>query len=330
MRCLVTGASGFLGSHLVRELLECGHSFTVLLRTGSDAERLQDCLSQVSIVRGSLQDLTALSQFLRNSPVDATFHLVWSGVISAARNNTTQITDNVNGSLDLWDVLRATGCSTFIGADSQAEYGPYSGILHENLPTAPVTAYGSSKLALCILLKQLCALSKMRFVWLRLLSAYGPGDDESHMVPSLIRALLRDEKPALTAGEQIWDFLYVTDAASGFCAVLEGDVDGIFNLGSGSAVVLREFIAKVRGCIDPSLLLGIGEVPYRSDQCTAPRDEHIAPPCRDSSATRGSYLRRYRANDPVAQRSIRGLLRERKHLKWMTVRPQKKGSCRCK
>lgn len=266
MRCLVTGASGFLGSHLVRDLVAHGHAVTILLRPGSDQERIQDCISQVSVVRGSLQDLAELTNYLRSNPVEAAFHLAWSGVSNSARNKPEQITDNVTGSLALWDILRSTGCSTFIGAGSQAEYGPTSQVLRENLPTFPVTGYGSSKLALCILLRQLCAYFGMRFVWLRLLSAYGPADEERRMVPSLIGSLLRNERPPLTRGEQIWDFLYVSDAAAAFRAAMEGGAEGIFNVGSGSAVMLRDFISKIRDSIDPSLPLGFGELPYRPDQ----------------------------------------------------------------
>jgi nucleoside-diphosphate-sugar epimerase len=266
MRCLVTGASGFLGSHLVRELLARQHSVVVLLRPGSHTERLQDCLSRVSIVHGSLEDTSELLRTLQHEPVDATFHLAWSGVTAEHRNGIEQVTKNVIHSLELWEVLHNIGCKVFIGVGSQAEYGPHPGVLREDMPMAPVTAYGSAKLALGILLKQLCAVAEMRFVWLRLFSAYGPGDDERHMVPSLIRALMRREKPALTAGDQVWDYLYVTDVANALCASLESNAAGVFNLGSGISCILREFISQVRDNIDPALPLGFGEVPYRCDQ----------------------------------------------------------------
>jgi nucleoside-diphosphate-sugar epimerase len=266
MRCLVTGASGFLGSHLVRKLVEDGHSVTVLLRPGSDAWRLDGVLSQVRCIEGSLKDAGKIAGGLREEPVEVAFHLAWSGVTGEERNSAEQITRNVPGSLALWRVLRDTGCETLISVGSQAEYGPHCGILHERLPTNPVTAYGVAKAALCALLQRLCVLGGMRFVWLRLLSAYGPADDERHMVPSLIRALLRRERPALTAGEQIWDYLYVADAASALCAAMESRTSGVFNLGSGRAIALREFILAVRDCIDSSLPLGFGETPYRPDQ----------------------------------------------------------------
>jgi nucleoside-diphosphate-sugar epimerase len=163
-------------------------------------------------------------------------------------------------------VLRRTGCAAFISVGSQAEYGKHSGVLHEDLPAHPITAYGVAKLALHMLARQLCSMTGMRFVWLRLLSAYGPADDERHMVPMLIRSLLRGETPLLTEGEQIWDYLYISDVAEAMLAVLESDAQGLFNLASGCPCRLRDFVSNVRDNIDPALPLGFGKLPYRPDQ----------------------------------------------------------------
>ena len=266
MRCLVTGASGFLGSHLVRELLEKGHSVSVLLRPDSNVWRLHESIARVRVIPGSMQDLSGLALELEREPVDVAFHLAWAGVTAEHRNSTEPAIRNLSGTLNLWEVLHKAGCKTFIGAGSQAEYGPSSTALHETTPAAPQTVYGASKLSLGILLQQLCATVGMRFAWLRLLSAYGPADDARHMVPSLVSALLRREKPALTAGEQVWDYLFVTDAAAAFCAVMESHASGVFNLCSGQTCILRDFITVIRDCIDPTLSLGFGELPYRTDQ----------------------------------------------------------------
>ncbi|HVC90957.1 MAG TPA: NAD(P)-dependent oxidoreductase [Acidobacteriaceae bacterium] len=266
MRCLVTGALGFLGSHLVRELLARQHSVVILLRPGTQLDRVQNCLSRVSIVRGNLEDTSELLRALLLEPVDAAFHLAWSGATAEYQNSTNQVTYNVTRTLELWQVLEKTGCGVFIGVGYQPEYGPHLGLLSEEMPTNPVTAYGSSKLVLFIVLRQPCLTAGMRFIWMRLFSAYGLADHERHMVPSLIQTLLRRERPSLTAGEQIWDYLDVTDAVVAICISMECEAAGVFNLGSGTPCVLREFIAEVRNCIDPVLPVGLGEVPYPPGQ----------------------------------------------------------------
>jgi nucleoside-diphosphate-sugar epimerase len=91
-------------------------------------------------------------------------------------------------------------------------------------------------------------------------------EDSSWMIPYLIRALLRGERPALTACEQQWDYLFGPDAAEGIWSVARTNADGLFNLGSGHAESLRTIVETLRDAIDPKLPLGIGEVPYRPDQ----------------------------------------------------------------
>jgi nucleoside-diphosphate-sugar epimerase len=266
MRCLVTGASGFLGSHLTRELLEQQHEVVILLRPGSSTERLSDCLHRAHIVYGTLDELSGLEKQLRKAPVDAAFHLAWSGVTADCRDTVDQVIFSVTHSLNLWSILASTGCKFFLGLGSQAEYGLYSGPIREDLYPSPLTPYGSAKLSVGLLLQQLSAVRRMRFAWLRVFSTFGPGDDQRRMVPMLIRTLLARKFPRLTAGEQLWDYLYVEDAARAICATLHSDADGVFNLGSGTPCLLREFISTVRDCIDYTLPLGFGEVPYAENQ----------------------------------------------------------------
>ena len=102
---------------------------------------------------------------------------------------------------------------------------------------------------------------------MRLFSSYGPGDDPSWLIPSLILKLLADERPALTAGEQKWDYIYAADAAEAILqTAVSPNAEGIFNLGSGQARPLREIIETVRDLVRPGAPLGFGEVPYRPDQ----------------------------------------------------------------
>ena len=91
MRCLVAGASGFLGSHLVRQLLERGHSVTVLMREESQAWRTGDWLDRVRIVKGSLESAETVREKFHNESIDAFFHLARFGVTAEYRNDTEQI-----------------------------------------------------------------------------------------------------------------------------------------------------------------------------------------------------------------------------------------------
>ena len=266
MRCLVTGASGFLGSWLVRQLIAEGHSVTVCMRTCTPSRINADWLGRVDIIQGSFDDLGGLRRCIEPHSIDCVFHLAWFGVTADFRNHADQISTNVIGSLRLWEIARDLGCKHWIGIGSQAEYGPCKGALREDFPANPVTAYGVAKLAIGSLTRKMAEMSGMRHTWVRLLAAYGPGDDYRHLIPSVIRELTSGHKPALTNGDQLWDYLYVTDAVNALCRIAETEATGLFNLASGKVIEVRKLIEGIRDLIEPKLALGFGEIAYRPDQ----------------------------------------------------------------
>ena len=267
MRCLVTGASGHLGSYLVSQLVEHEHEVIALVRPQSDVWRLRDVLEQITLVRADLADLPTLTEAVTIAGPQIVFHSAWNGVTGAFRNDQAQIHRNVIGSLALCEAARVAGCSCWVGIGSQAEYGPYPGILSEQLHPKPTTAYGVAKLCVGLLTQKLCDLAGMRYIWLRLLATYGPKDDDRHLIPSIIRQLLAGAIPELTSGEQKWDYLYVEDAAEAICrAAMTTGIEGCYNLGSGEAQTVRAIVEQIRDIIDPALPLGFGKLEYRPDQ----------------------------------------------------------------
>lgn len=266
MRCLITGASGHLGSFLTERLVKEGAEVFALVRPKSDLWRLAEVVDRITLIKAELGDLSSAAGEIADAGAEVVFHLAWHGVPSASRNDLAQ-TDNVTAGLDLFDVVRAAGCRVWVGIGSQAEYGPSAEELTEDTPAQPVTAYGVSKLKFGQLTKQLSESFGIRYTWLRLLATYGPKDNERHLLPTAIRSLLAGERPKLTAGDQRWDYLYVEDAANAiYQTAINKDAQGVFNLASGETHAIREIVERVRDLIDPSLRLQFGELPYPSDQ----------------------------------------------------------------
>lgn len=268
MRCLVTGATGHIGSHLVRHLLECNVEVAALVRpTTNNLWRIEDVISRLCIISGDLSNIELSCAAIREFAPEVVFHLGWYGVGGRHRDDVAQLTQNLYGSIDLLCLAYESGCKRWVGLGSQAEYGAYNGILTEDLPTHPTTFYGTAKLCVCLLSQKLCEAYKIGFVWLRLLASYGPMDDVKHIISYVIVSLLRGQKPDLTLGEQLWDYLYVEDAIRAMWQLaINRKAQGIFNLASGETHTIRSIVETVRDLIDPNLPLGFGEIPYRPNQ----------------------------------------------------------------
>jgi len=268
VRCLVTGATGFLGSHLTRLLLKKGNEVGVLIRLNSDTWRIGDILSGVRVIRGDIAAVSQVSDEIQSFKPDVVFHLAWHGGNSYKyQNDPSQIFKNLYGSLELVHLAKEAGSQRWVGLGTSVEYGKYEIPITENLRPMPDTLYGISKYCTCLSAEKLCQLYGIDFIWFRPFWLYGPYDDPLRMIPSVILALTRAEKPALTLGEQRWDYLYVEDAVEAIWRVATTpQTQGIFNLGSGEAHSIRSIVERIRDLIDPSLPLGFGEVPYRPDQ----------------------------------------------------------------
>jgi UDP-glucose 4-epimerase len=244
-----------------------GATVAALVRPESDLWRLADMLDSVEIIHADIANLDPARGTIIAFAPDVVIHMAWFGVSSSHWDDPRQISANVTGSLNLFEICRRAGARSWIGVGSQAEYGPPPAVLTEDVPVRPVTAYGVAKLSTGLLTQKLCDLTGMRFLWFRLLAIYGPKDDERHLIPTVIRHLLAGAEPPLTGGAQRWDYLYVEDAAEAiYRSIVTADARGIFNLGSGEAWSVRCIAECIRDMVDPTLPIGFGAVPYRADQ----------------------------------------------------------------
>jgi UDP-glucose 4-epimerase len=266
VRLFITGASGFVGAATLSAALASGHEVAAAVRPGNPAQRLAQFEGRYRRLpldlRKSGEVASALDEFRPN----AVLHLAWSGVASAARFERAQITDNIEVACALAEAAANAGASTFVGLGSQAEYGAGSTMVEE-APLRPTTLYGAAKVATLYLTRQLARQAGVRHVWLRLFSAYGPGDNDGWMIPTLIEEMLAGRRPRTTLGTQQWDWLYVEDAARAIVAVATKPLaEGVFNLGSGQAVTVRSVIEQIRDLAAPGMELLYGEIPFRPDQ----------------------------------------------------------------
>lgn len=254
-----------IGQALVEECLKHGVQVCAVIRKDTARrDRLPDHPG-LCVAECSLEELEKLTEILSGT-WDTFFHIAW-GNTGAARNKSVVLqSKNIRYTLDAVEAAKKLGCTRFIGAGSQAEYGPLDmEKIGPDAPEHPVTAYGASKLAAGKLSRLLCMELGMEWIWPRIFSVYGIYDKKSTMVMTALRQFMQGEETAFTPAEQQWDYLYSKDAGRAFYLIGEKGKDGsVYCLGSGQSRRLKEYIYKIRDAAAPGVLPGIGKKPYPS------------------------------------------------------------------
>lgn len=266
MKAVITGATGAVGMALISELTKNNIEVLVLCRPGSARN---DRIKTGALVKTADCDLKDIKSYMPkdDEKYDVFFHFGWMGTTGAARNDMFLQNKNVEYTLDAVSLAHRFGCSVFVGAGSQAEYGRVEGKLSDETPTNPEMGYGIAKLCAGRMSRIMCNSLGMKHVWARILSIYGPYDGEASMIISTLRKMLAGEETEFTPGEQIWDYLYSEDAARALLAIAERGRDGgIYCIGSGKGAMLREYILKMRDAANPECELGLGKRPYAENQ----------------------------------------------------------------
>jgi UDP-glucose 4-epimerase len=263
----VTGGTGFVGSALIRLLVEKGYQVGILCRPGADTVRLGPAASDVAVIGGDLRDAGSYREALRLFRPDTLYHLAWRGMTGAERDDPRQVDWNLYPTLELFRAASESGVGTWVGLGSVAEYGAAAGQISEETPAKPRCLYGAVKASVNLLSQRLAAIAGIRHFWLRLFAAYGPGDNPGWLIPTIARELLEGGEPRLTEGLQAIDLLHVRDAAAGLLAVGEsGGPVRTFNLGSGKGVTVRAVAEKLRDLLSPNTQLHFGAVPYAAGE----------------------------------------------------------------
>lgn len=249
MHVFLTGATGFIGSQVARELIARGHRVTALLRPRADRRRLGDIAERLEPLVGDLDRPESWRAELERRAPEACLHLAWyvaHGDFWTAPANL----DGVVQSLNLARALEAAGCRRLVAAGSCAEYGGAEPRPREGLtPCRPETIYGAAKLAVYTVLERYAAQRGLSFAWLRYGFSYGPHEPPARLVPEVMRALLAGRDADCTHGRQQRDFLHVSDTAAASVAVLESHLAGAVNIGSGQARSLREVVERIAALV---------------------------------------------------------------------------------
>lgn len=264
-KVIITGATGMIGIALSEFLLEKGVEITAIIRENSNRKNNIPINSNLKIVECSLNNLKELD--LDSNDYDTFFHLAWDGTFGESRNDQEKQNMNIDFTEDAVRLALRSGCKTFIGTGSQAEYGRVDGLIDKNTIPNPETEYGKAKLQSGNLSRKLANEFGIKHIWTRIFSVYGPYDGENTMVMSSIREMLNGQSPEYTLGEQNWDYLYSKDAAKAlYLLAIRGDGNKTYCIASGKTRKLYEYIEIIRDNINQNIKLKLGAKPYAANQ----------------------------------------------------------------
>jgi UDP-glucose 4-epimerase len=264
-KVLITGITGFLGSHIAENLVANNIQVIGLKRKGSNIWRCQEFASKIHWV--DIDDQGLFKEELAKHSLDTIIHGAWIGVESNDRDNWIVQSKNIPFLVELLDVAKEVGVNKFIFLGSQAEYGNINGKISEEEKTQALNAYGSIKLACLEIVKTFCNTNDINWIWLRLFSLFGEKENENWLIPSLIQSMLYGKQMDFTLGEQKYAYLYVKDFALIMNKIIMRPIhSGIYNISSNKTRTIKSLIEDIRNSVNPKFILNFGALNYRENQ----------------------------------------------------------------
>ena len=264
-KVLITGITGFLGSHIAEILVANNISVIGLKRKDSDVWRCQEFKDKIQWV--DIDENGFFEDELKKYSFNTVIHGAWIGVESNARDNWKEQSKNIPFLVTLLEVAKTVGVEKFIFLGSQAEYGNIDGKISEDHQTKALNAYGSIKLACQEIVKTFCEMNNINWIWLRLFSLFGERENQNWLIPSLIASMSTSEQMDFTPGEQKYAYLYVKDYASIMNKIITMPVaSGVYNISSNETRTIKSLVEDIRDYVNPEFILNFGALNYRSNQ----------------------------------------------------------------
>jgi nucleoside-diphosphate-sugar epimerase len=237
MKIFITGGTGFIGSHVVTELIR-RKKHRVLMLSTEPVRR-----PGVEVVRGNLADAKSWKGKLKKFKPEATIHLAWEGIPDFSY---AQSAKNLEYGVGLFNVLADVSCKKIVVAGTGFECGNHVGKIEDDINVPPTTAFTAAKHSLHLMGQELAKERGMDFVWLRPFTPYGYGQRAGSLIPFIMKCV--GEKTPLTLRGPLaqGDFIYITDVARAFASTVEkGRGIVTYNLGSGYLTPVREIARMI-------------------------------------------------------------------------------------
>ena len=261
-RAIVTGATGFIGKWLVKELSKSGYDVTAVVRNLQKVP--SEWKDKIEVVECNIENYPNMpGDSFRCNDYNLFFHLAWEGGTGFNRANYAMQLKNVYAACEALKLSKRLGCQRFVNAGSIMEYEALQYIQQDGaVPTAGYI-YSTAKLTADFMLKSLAAQEDIEYINVIISNVYGVGETSARFLNQLLRKMIANQRIALTSGEQLYDFIYVTDAVKGMiCAAQKGKKNFAYYIGNHTPHPLKTYILQIKEILDSNAELVFGEVPF--------------------------------------------------------------------
>lgn len=241
---LVTGATGFVGSHLARRLVQEGYDVHAIFRKSSNTWRITDILPRLSIHYGDITEREKLMALTKKVKPKNIFHLANIGIYGGVEGKIEDVISvNLLGTINLIDACSQIEYNAFVNTGSSSEYGPKNKIMNEDDLAQPQSVYAIAKLAGTNYALKEALLSTRPITTLRLFSPYGPFDEKKRLIPYAINRMIDNREIILQSKKNVRDYIYIDDvidayvAAAAYIRLAKGKV---INIGNGKQLSVKE------------------------------------------------------------------------------------------
>lgn len=263
-KVIVIGGAGFVGSAVLHECVAHGAEAWAVVRPGFSG-RIQGSRLEglpVHIVECDLGAISDLPSRISDRGFDVWYQFAWDGLAGDDLLDYKKQLANVKWVLDAIGAAAAIGCRTFVGAGSISQYELFAEGGQANAGDKH-RIYKTAKLAAEYMGRSVAKEKGVRFIWPIITNIYGAGEKSPRLVNTMIRNLQSGRHQSLSEGKQIYDFVYIDDAAKAFRLIGEkGRENRVYVIASGHARPLREFLVEVRDTVAPGSELGFGEMNF--------------------------------------------------------------------